>query len=178
MIMAVLTWNRFREVEKTTRVAMNTNNSIMAQRHHRVRRKLYLMSLSILIPFLPVQLLFLVYNVSAFGHPMKSYNYSQIHFGKNPYPFNFVSFTTSDRVGFIEMNVNYMSVITVIPLFWFFGATKEAINMYREYLLTVGLGRFFPKLHQEYDPDRTQTSNRSWGKRFSWLARNSGTGTR
>ncbi|KAK1769176.1 pheromone A receptor-domain-containing protein [Phialemonium atrogriseum] len=158
-VYAVLTWKRFREVAKSTHVAMNTNNSIMVQRHHRVRRKLYLMALSILIPFVPIQLLFLYYNLLALNLPLKPYDFKQIHYGNNPYPFNFISFSTSDTIGFIELNRNYVAIITVVPIFWFFGLTKEAINTYRQYLLALGLGTLFPNLNEEYDPDRAGRSS-------------------
>lgn len=152
---------------------MNTNNSTMVLRHNRVRRKLYFMTLSIVIPFLPVQFLFLVWNVLSLDFPLKPYDFNQIHHGQNPYPFGFISFTTSDRMGFIDLNNNYPAIISVAPLFWFFGVTKEAINMYREGLLRLGLGRWFPKLHEEYDPDRSRsTRSVSYRKRLTNMISN------
>lgn len=117
------------------------------------------MALSILIPFVPIQLLFLYYNLLALNLPLKPYDFKQIHYGNNPYPFNFISFSTSDTIGFIELNRNYVAIITVVPIFWFFGLTKEAINTYRQYLLALGLGKWFPNLNEEYDPDRTGRSS-------------------
>lgn len=154
-------------------MAMNTNNSTMAQRHQRMRRKLYFMTLSILVPFFPIELLFLAYNLLSLNLPLKPYDFYQIHHGNNPFPFEFISFTTSDLVGFVDLNSNYMPVITVIPLFWFFGTTKEAINIYREYLLALGLGRWFPKLHDEYDPDRSSSTGMSWRQSLSKVLRSS-----
>ena len=161
----VLTWMRFREVDKATRLAVSTNNSAMAQRQHRVRKKLYLLALLILIPFLPVELLYLVDNLLSFPFPLKPYDFNQIHYGNNPYPFNFISFTTSGESGFIEMNQNYIAAITADPIFWIIGVTKEAINTYRGFLLALGLGRLFPKLNNEYDPDRTTVNT---GPSWTW----------
>ena len=121
------------------------------------------MALSILVPFLPIQFMFLAYNLVSLNYPVQSYDFARIHSGQNPYPFTLVSFTTSDQVSFIDLNNNYISTITAVPIFWFFGATKEAINTYRSYLLSIGFGRFFPGLHEEYDPDRF--SGRSWSRR-------------
>lgn len=47
----------------------------------------------------------------------------------------------------------YLSIATTIPIFIFFGMTKDAMNSYRVVLLFFGLGKVFPQLHEEYDPD-------------------------
>jgi len=173
----VLTWKRFRDVDKATRVAMNTNNSTMAMRHNRMRRKLYFMAVAIIVPFLPIQFLFLAYNMMALPFPLKPYDFKQIHFGMNPFPFEFISFTTSDRIGFIEMNASYIAVISVAPLFWYFGLTKDAINTYRKILLSIGLGRVFPSLHEEYDPDRSRSSGRTCRQQVSNILSSTWTNT-
>jgi pheromone a factor receptor len=105
-------------------------------------------------------------NIAAGLDSLMPYNFSKIH---DPATFNLITFTTSQGMSFLEMNGNYMAIITVLPIFWFFGFTKEAVNKYRVYCLNIGLVRFFPKLHEEYDPDRTRTSNtlRSWGQNIS-----------
>ncbi|KAI1021249.1 hypothetical protein LB505_000088 [Fusarium chuoi] len=44
--------------------------------------------------------------------------------------------------------------------------TKDAMNSYRRGLLCLGFGCLFPKLHEEYDPDRTIGGSSSGHSRF------------
>jgi len=124
------------------------------------------MCTSILVPFLPMQLFWLYFNISLGLASLKPYNFGQIH---NPATFNLVTFKTSKGISPLEINGNYMAIITVLPIFFWFGFTKEAVNTYRVYCLNVGLGKYFPKLHEEYEPDRSRTSNalRSFGQNIS-----------
>lgn len=145
----------------------------MHLRHQRIRRKLYWMCVSIMVPFFPMQMFFLYVNIMAGLRYLQPYDFRKIHDSPE---FTMVTFTTSEGISFVEMNMTYMAAITGVPLFWFFGFTKEALNVYRVYLLKVGLGRWFPKLHEEYDPDRTRTGSvRSWGQQISKLLK-SGSG--
>lgn len=124
------------------------------------------MCTSVLIPFLPMQLFWLYTNIEAGLDSLQPYDFAKVH---NPATFNLITFTTSQGVNSLDINGNYMAIITVVPIFFWFGFTKEAVNTYRVYCLNVGLGRFFPKLHEEYEPDRTRSSDtvRSWGKNIS-----------
>ncbi|KAL1854793.1 hypothetical protein VTK73DRAFT_8699 [Phialemonium thermophilum] len=164
---SALTWKRFREVAKSTRAAMNSNNSLTTNRHRRLKRKLYLLTLTILIPFLPIQILWLIYDLVNMHFPLQGYNFHRIHYGMDPSPYSFVSFVTYHEVPFVDMNSNYIAAITAVPIFWFFGATKEAINTYRTCLLAAGLGRFFPRLLKEYDPDQSSGSRKTWSQSLS-----------
>lgn len=135
------------------------------------------MCLSIMVPFFPMQMFWLYANIEAGLGSLRPYDFKKIH---NPATFNLVTFMTSGGMSFLEMNGNYMAIITVVPIFWFFGFTKEAVNIYRVYCLRIGLGRFFPKLHEEYEPDRSRSSSalRSWGQNISgFLKSGSGSGT-
>lgn len=126
---------------------------------------------SILVPFLPMQLFWLYYAIASGLKFVQPYDFGKIH---DPATFNLITFTTSQGVNPLDMNGNYMAIITVVPIFFWFGFTKEAVNTYRVYCLNVGLGRFFPKLHEEYEPDRTTTTNtiRSWGQNISSFLKN------
>lgn len=142
----------------------------MHARHQRLRRKLFFMCMSVLIPFLPMQLFWLYYNIAGGLDDLQPYDFAKVH---DPATFNLVTFTTSQGLNSLDLNGNYMAIITVVPIFLWFGFTKEAVNTYREYCLNVGLGRFFPKLHDEYEPDRTRSANtaRSWGRNLSEFLR-------
>lgn len=169
--MPVLTWIRFREVEKSTSAARNNNNGSMNRRHLRIRRKLFLMTMVILVPFFPMQMFWLYSNIVSGLNDLQPYDFHRIHSSGT---FNLVTFTTSDKMSFVEMNMNYVAILSVIPIAWFFAATKDAINTYRVYLLALGMGRFFPKLHVEYEPDRTRSSGpRSWGQQISNILKSS-----
>lgn len=152
---------------------MARHTSSVTHRNQRMRRKLYLLSLCILIPFFPLQMLFMYSNIMNSVHRMQPYDFAKIH---NSGIFNRITFTVSAQTSFPEMNLNYISVITVVPIFWFFGVTKEAMNTYRVYFLACGLGKWFPRLHDEYDPDRTRTgTSRSWGAQLGSLLKSNKT---
>ncbi|CAI6088887.1 unnamed protein product [Clonostachys chloroleuca] len=157
---AVLAYFRFRAVAKFTASALSTNR-VASQRAQRTRRRLYLMVISILTPFLPITILFFVRNVTSTG-VLEPYNYDKIHNKVHPYPWNSVLYVTSNNISFGPMNVAYISILTAIPIFIFFGMTKDAMNDYRKILLFLRLGIFFPRLHQEYDPDRSAIENSSF----------------
>lgn len=144
---------------------MSHNNSSAALRHRRVKRKLFYMSAAILVPYAPVELLYFGNNISEGWPWTKPYNFNQIHYGLDPFPWDTINFVPGYEVSFALVNVNYIPIITVIPIFWCFGMTKEAVNTYRKLLLAIGLGRAFPRLHEEYDPDRT----RNTGSSISWI---------
>lgn len=153
----VLTYLRYREIAKTTESALSRNR-VANHRAQRTRRRLYLMVMSIMVPFLPMTIVMFVNNVLAVGS-MEPFDYDQIHNHASPYPWNSVTYVTSDQISFPLMNVPYIAVLTAIPIFAFFGMTKDAMNDYRRLLLGVGLGRVFPRLREEYDPDRSVRSD-------------------
>jgi pheromone a factor receptor len=144
-------------VAKSTKSALSRNR-LANLRAQRTRRRLYLMVISIMVPFLPINILMFVYNVWSI-RGLVPYDYNAIHTQNNPYPFNSVLLVTSDKLTFQLMNVPYIAILTAIPIFVFFGTTKDAMNDYRKILLFVGLGKPFPKLNEEYDPDRSARSD-------------------
>ncbi len=165
------TYHRFKDLRKTTRIALDSNNSTAASRSQRAKRKLYLMAMCILVPYAPVELLFLIFNV-ILGWPwMKPYDFKAIHYAANP-AWSSITLFDYDSVSFAEMNMNWIPVITALVIFFFFGTGKDAINTYRKYLLAIGLGRLFPALRQEYDPDRRTVDGHppSWGTQHSQQA--------
>ncbi|KAF4338605.1 Pheromone a factor receptor [Fusarium beomiforme] len=144
---------RFREIAKTTRSAVNSSRSAN-QRAQRTKRRLYLMVLAILIPYLPLVLTLAVLNMLK-AFPLQPFNYDLIHNRLIPYPWSAVIFVPSNGVNFGYLNNCYIHILSAIPVVVFFGMTKDAMNSYRRGLLCLGLGCLFPKLQEEYDPDRT-----------------------
>ncbi|KAM0505051.1 hypothetical protein ACHAP8_002446 [Fusarium lateritium] len=150
---AILTYIRFRQIARTTRTAINSSRSAN-QRAQRTKRRLYLMVLAILIPYLPVVITLAVLNILG-AFPLQPFDYDLIHNRTWPYPWSAVILVPSNGFTFIHLNNCYIDILAAVPVVLFFGMTKDAINSYRRGLLYFGLGHLFPKLQEEYDPNRT-----------------------
>ncbi|KAK3322344.1 pheromone A receptor-domain-containing protein [Apodospora peruviana] len=161
-IMAALAFNRYRRIEKTNSHVIHVRDNAQLYRQQRVRRKLYFLSFSVLIVVVPLTCFFFVANVLE-GLPWTlPYDFNRIHYGPSPYNIHSVTFTTSDKMGFGDLTVNYIAILSAIAIFITFGTTTEAYNEYRKCLLVVGLGKIFPKLYQEYRPTPPSSAQRSW----------------
>lgn len=114
----------------------------------------------VLIPFLPIMVTLTALNISKMG-PVKPYNYAVIHEHQTPYPWDSIIYVSSDQIDAAWMSNDYISLLAVISLYLFFGMSKDAINEYRIALLFFGLGKVFPRLYEEYDPDRYRGSQGS-----------------
>lgn len=152
----VITFFRFREVSKATSSALNSNRAAFL-RSQRTKRRLYLMVMSILAPFLPITVTLCVLNVRALG-ALEPFDFNEIHHSTTAViPWGAIVFLPSRLIDFGSLNNGYISILTSIPIFLFFGMTKDAMNSYRVVLLFLGLGKVWPNLHHEYDPDRKAT---------------------
>ncbi|KAF7563820.1 hypothetical protein G7046_g288 [Stylonectria norvegica] len=162
---AVLIYTRFRELAKTTHSAL-TSNRVAHLRAQRTKRRLYLMVLSILTPFLPIVITLAVLNILD-ATPLTPFDYDTIHNHPFPFKWNTIVYLPSNTVGFAYMNICYIPILSAVPIFIFFGMTKDAMNSYRRGLLKVGLGHVFPGLNEEYDPDREAYGDGSYGSRLT-----------
>ncbi|KAL2164561.1 hypothetical protein VTH06DRAFT_3778 [Thermothelomyces fergusii] len=162
--MAAVAFYRFRKIEKATRDIARSQGGIAAARQDRVRKKLYFMTLFCIIVNLPL-IMVLLFNNIVQGAPWNlPYDFDALHFGPDPFNVYFISFTTSDRMSFTALNIAYIGEVAGIVVFIPFGTTPEALNMYREMLLYLGLGYIFPSLKEEYVPHTTRVAG-SW---LSW----------
>ncbi|KAG6018047.1 hypothetical protein E4U43_007771 [Claviceps pusilla] len=162
---AVLIYKRFRQVTKTTETALSSNR-IAQQRSQRTRRRLYLMVISILIPFLPVVVALAAWNILQM-QGIRSYDYDQVHNHASPLPWNTILFLPSSQINWALLNNCYIPITTAVPIFVFFGLTKDAINHYRRIALFFGLGALFSGLRHEYDPDKAVSAGgSSFGSRY------------
>lgn len=118
------------------------------------------MVVSVLVPYFPIIVALAVFNIFDMG-TVTPYSYDDIHNHETPVPWAAILLLPSSQISFVFMNDDYIPILTAIPVFLFFGTTKEAINNYRTALVCCGLGPCFPSLHREYDPDRTQYTDRS-----------------
>lgn len=75
-----------------------------------------------------------------------------------PFDWNKVILVPSREVDWELFEASWIPVFSTIPIFLFFGMTKDALNDYRKISLLFGAGRIWPKLHEEYDPDRVSSS--------------------
>nr|CCI69947.1 pheromone receptor 1 [Neurospora sp. 'minuta'] len=168
---------KYRQLEKLTREVIPSDDSIRTARQKRLRRKLYFLTLSILVLVVPIVCVFFVFNL-ILGWPWSlPFNFHRIHAN-----INFVSFTTTERMQVTAVLTNYVPVVSSAAICITFGTTVEAYNQYRLVLVFLGFGKIWPKLYQEYDPDGSeppsqlsrQTSSKSW-----WLSmtKNSKRGT-
>ncbi|KAL1889361.1 a-factor receptor [Sporothrix stenoceras] len=148
------TYRRFRQVDESSQAALGGTNSVAYARRQRARRKLYFMVLCILVPYTPIITAFCSVNLIE-GWPWNfPSDFNTVHY-HGPVPYNSISVLSYTDLSFLSLNMSWIPVVSAFIAFVFFGTSKEAINIYREYLLAVGLGRLFPVLQEVYDPDRT-----------------------
>ncbi|PON27250.1 pheromone a factor receptor [Trichoderma gamsii] len=139
-------------ISKATASALS-NNPLAHARSQRARRRLYLMVVAILVPYVPIAVAIAIVNFRVAG-ALKPFNFDAIHnHAPGEIPWNAIVYITSNEIHWSYMNMCYLSIATTIPIFVFFGMTKDAMNSYRVVLLFFGLGKVFPQLHEEYDPD-------------------------
>ncbi|KAI1374970.1 pheromone A receptor-domain-containing protein [Hypoxylon crocopeplum] len=166
---AVLTWKRYRAISKSTREALKGNSAASA-RANRTRFRLYNMSLSILVVYLPVSIYFLVYSIQeSLASEYVTYNYQRIHWEASPYPWGSILFMPSWDISTVQMNQPWIAIATTVVLVAFFGTTIDGLDMYRRYAVALGLARCFPRLGKADDPDDgphrpadSDDSPRSW----------------
>ena len=133
-----------------------------SSRAQRARRQLYLMTVSLLVPFFPIVVALAVLNIKDLG-PIEKYDYNAIHNRVYPYTWDSIIFMPSTTIPFSLMNLGYIPILSAIPVFIFFGTSKDALNDYRKVLVFIGLGKVFPRLDREYDPDSPVGSQASFG---------------
>lgn len=158
-----MTFYRYRKIERVTRDISRSQDGIAAARQERVRKKLYFMTLACIVLVLPLVMILLFVNIVEGAPWSLPYDFEALHFGPDPYNIYFISFTTSDLMSFSALAITFIGELAGIAVFIPFGTTPEALNMYREMLLTIGLGYIFPKLKEEYVPRPKRSSRFSWG---------------
>ena len=148
-----ITFWRFRQLSKDTMAALSTSNSRATLRARRAKRRLYFMTLVILIPYLPVLLLYF-YNNIRFLLPLDPYDFDAVRHGEiDGVPWNAIIKLPTEAMDWATINDRFSAMLTALAVFAFFGMSQDAINVYRTYLVALGLGRFWPALLEEYDPD-------------------------
>ncbi|CAJ2510063.1 Uu.00g059630.m01.CDS01 [Anthostomella pinea] len=147
---AYLTWKRFRAISKKSQAALKSNTAASA-RANRTRQRLYYMSLSILAIYLPIMLYFLAINIQDTLSSYKEYSYARVHFSGTPYPWNSILFIPSWIIPGAIMNQPWVPIATTIAIVAFFGMTKDAMNMYRQYATSLKLDRVLREVKGKWD---------------------------
>ncbi|KAL6908800.1 pheromone A receptor domain-containing protein [Trichoderma evansii] len=143
---------RYRQVSIATESALS-NNPLAHARSQRARRRLYLMVVSILVPFFPIIVTLAIVNMRPTG-ALTPFDFDAIHHhGPDDIPWSTIIYLTSSELHWSYINMCYLPIGSTVPIFIFFGMTKDAMNCYRVVLLYLGLGKVLPRLYEEYDPD-------------------------
>ncbi|KAI9762620.1 MAG: a-factor receptor [Chaenotheca gracillima] len=100
--------------------------------------RLFCISVTLLVILLPVQLYILNQNLSYPRHP---YSWSSVH---GPAWTEIIMVPTGGQVAFDR----WIRVGCGLLFFLFFGTGNDAKKMYQTWLLKIGLGSVFPRLHQ------------------------------
>ncbi|KAH7349483.1 pheromone receptor [Plectosphaerella cucumerina] len=158
-IYAFITWRRYRVLRKSTRGVFAADSAATA-RSNRTGRRLYLLTLTILIPYVPISCAFAALNISQ-NIPIRGFNFHKIHFEAEPFPWNSVLLVPSTELPFVFLNAKYIPIFSGLLILFFFGGTQDAINDYRRVLVALGLGRIFPILYEEYHRDKPVTDLRT-----------------
>ena len=98
--------------------------------------RLFLISFTLLLIFLPLQFYILYVNLSYPRHP---YSWSHVH---GPSWSQIVKVPTGGQVIFDR----WIRVGSGLLIFVFFGLGKDAMGMYRKWLVKMGLAKVFPSL--------------------------------
>lgn len=100
-------------------------------------KRLFFMTMTLIAVVLPVQFYVLYRNVS---FPLIPYDWNAIH---GPDWGDIILVPTGGVVHFDR----WIHIAVGFALFFFFGIGKEALSMYRGWLLEIGFGAIFPRLH-------------------------------
>lgn len=112
--------------------------------------RLYLICILWVLAYIPVQLYTIYVNVSI---DLVPYSWSTVHD-----PENWSNIVMVPSGGSIVYD-RWIWLGGGVLVFAFFGFGRDAVNMYRTGLLSVGLGRIFPSLNQDYRGSITGTIN-------------------
>ncbi|TDZ74402.1 Pheromone a factor receptor [Colletotrichum trifolii] len=164
---AVLTWKRYTDIEKTTRIAILSNTSA-ATRAERRRRRLFLMTACVLVPYIPVVCALSYFQIRSIL-PLRHYDFYEIHDRANPLPWNSIVLHTRNRLTFLDLYSNYLQVLTTVPIFFFFGCTNKTKATLRHHMTRLRLDQLLlvrPRRHPRsatsarHEPQSTPTPSK------------------
>ncbi|KAI1317170.1 GPCR fungal pheromone mating factor [Xylariaceae sp. FL0255] len=123
---AILLWKRFHTITKRTQ-GMVKSGSMASISAVRTRRRLYKMSLAILVVYLPLMIFYLVVDIKSIPS-YKPYDYYRIHWAPAEYPWDSTVFVASWSIPSAVLNQPWIPIATTVPIVAFFGMTTEALE--------------------------------------------------
>jgi pheromone a factor receptor len=120
--------------------------------------RLFIMSFTLLLLYTPVSIYFFYINVNI---DWLSYDWTAIHS-----PDHWWTIIYLPALGPRTFDC-YVPIAMSIFVFFYFGMGGDALEIYRKWMLNVGLGRLFPSLKQEFVRNRKG----SWSSRLSLVSR-------
>jgi pheromone a factor receptor len=123
--------------------------------------KLFFLSASILVVYLPITLYFLYINVD---YPYTTYSWSRVHNPATWDPILFVTTATVPRVQYW----GWIGIVMAGIVVFLYGMSREAAEIYKGWLIKCGLSKIFPGLLR---PREFPTNRRGSSSRGSWIAR-------
>lgn len=124
-------------------------------------KRLFFMSFIIIVVVLPVQIYVLYQNVS---FPFSPYSWKTIH---GPSWFDVILVPTGGAV----YSDRWVHIGTGLAVFVFFGFGRDAIKMYRSWLIQAGFGTIFPGLNDQLPTARKNTTTSAKDGSFVHRAR-------
>ncbi|KAL9090178.1 MAG: hypothetical protein Q9165_005458 [Trypethelium subeluteriae] len=152
--------HRYRTQFSSLLSASNTNKSRFL--------RLFLMALSLGLAFLVLTIYLFYKNIDV---PHIPYSWKLVHDAE---AWNEIMMVPSYGVVLID---RWIRVATGISVFVFFGVGKEAMSMYQTALVTIGLGRIFPRLKQGRGSTSSGSSS-SFGSRAKAFVKEKWSGSR
>ncbi|KAI0190281.1 pheromone A receptor-domain-containing protein [Xylaria flabelliformis] len=149
---AVLLWRRYHAITKQAQGILKSDGEA-SMRANRTRRRLYNMSLSILVVYVPIMIYFLVCNIKDTLPSYKAYDYNRMHWSATPYPWETILFVPSWIIPSDVINQPWISIATTVVIVAFFGMTMEARQIYRQYAGYLRLQTCLQKLKWKKDQD-------------------------
>ncbi|KAI0110408.1 GPCR fungal pheromone mating factor [Nemania sp. FL0031] len=167
---AILLWRRYRAIARETQGIL-LSGSAASIRANRTRRRLYNMSLLILVVYVPVMVYYFAFTIKDTLSSYRAYDYIRIHWSATPYPWNTVLFVPSWIIPSTVMNQPWIPIATSVVIVAFFGTTVEALQMYRQYAEYLRLESCLHRLvwrrgqatSQGYDSRRVSEETRGSG---------------
>ncbi|KAI1167367.1 pheromone A receptor-domain-containing protein [Nemania serpens] len=142
---AILLWRRYRAIAKQARGILGSGSEASI-RANRTRRRLYNMSLLILVVYVPIMMYYLIFNIRDTLSSYRVYDYGRMRWSATPYPWDTILFIPSWVIPLTIMNQPWIPILTSAFIVLFFGTTTEARQMYRQYAEHVRLGTCIRKL--------------------------------
>ena len=149
---------RLRRYRKDFAAVLHSSNSNLTRNRF---MRLFIASLILIVIFLPVQL-YVFYRNASF--PLQPYDWDAIH---GPDWWTIIMIPTSGVVQFDR----WIRIALGFTVFSCFGMGQDAVALYRSWLVSLGLGRIFARLHRQNRNSRRTLSNegRSFGSRARML---------